>query len=235
MGRASESGRVHWKISNSRGKRFPHIKSFYRTRQSAISCRVRRNFFNCSITKKTDQFQLPGSSFAKIIDNLPRTKISIWQIYGANLSGEVASNLTSKRTQLTKFSRTKRWCIYKLWHRACNWLSEIIFGSGKRKIFRYQQQSNIYHQAYIGTGRCGEWGSYDRLITYRTWGCTSRRIICYKQGCTDLWTPHWSCGSADRWITHSAKILRRTGNPQKRQEPAISIRTYGKWGRWYPG
>ena len=32
-----------------------------------------------------------------------RTKVSIWHIYGSNLSGKVASNLTSKRTQLTNF------------------------------------------------------------------------------------------------------------------------------------
>ena len=57
---------------------------------------------------KTDQFQLPESSFAKIIENSQRTNISIWQIYGANLSGKVASNLTSKGTQLTYFSTTKR-------------------------------------------------------------------------------------------------------------------------------
>ena len=42
------------------------------------------------------------SSFAKIIENSGRTKISIWQIYGKNLSGKMASNSTSKRTQLTK-------------------------------------------------------------------------------------------------------------------------------------
>ena len=51
---------------------------------------------------KTDQFQIPGSLFAKIIENSLRTKISIWQIYGADLSRKVASNSTSKRTQLTK-------------------------------------------------------------------------------------------------------------------------------------
>ena len=47
-----KSGRVRWKIPNSRGKRFPHIKSVNGTRQSTISRRVRQNIFNCSITKK---------------------------------------------------------------------------------------------------------------------------------------------------------------------------------------
>ena len=39
---------------------------------------------------KMDQLHLPGSSSAKIMENLLHTKISIWQIYGANLSGKVA-------------------------------------------------------------------------------------------------------------------------------------------------
>ena len=51
IGRASESGRVRWKIPNSRWKRFPHIKSFYRKCQSAISRCVQRKKFNCYITK----------------------------------------------------------------------------------------------------------------------------------------------------------------------------------------
>ena len=51
MGRVIESGRVRWKISNSRGKCFPHIESYYRTHQSAISCCVWRKTFYCTITK----------------------------------------------------------------------------------------------------------------------------------------------------------------------------------------
>ena len=62
----------------------------------------RQNFFKCSITKKTDQFHILGSSYAKIIENLLYTNISFWQIYGENLIRKVASNLTSKGTQLTK-------------------------------------------------------------------------------------------------------------------------------------
>ena len=34
------------------------------------------------------------------IENSLRTNVSIWKIYGANLIRKVASNLTSKRTQL---------------------------------------------------------------------------------------------------------------------------------------
>ena len=37
-----------------------------------------------------DQFQLRGLSYATIIENSLRTNISIWQIYGANLSRKVA-------------------------------------------------------------------------------------------------------------------------------------------------
>ena len=39
---------------------------------------------------------------AKIIEKLPQTNISIWHIYGENLSRKVASNSTFKRTQLIK-------------------------------------------------------------------------------------------------------------------------------------
>ena len=52
MGGASESRRVHWKIPNSRGKHFPCINPINGPCQSAVSHRVRRNFFNCAITKK---------------------------------------------------------------------------------------------------------------------------------------------------------------------------------------
>ena len=58
--------------------------------------------FSTVTSPKKYQFQLPVGSFAKIIENLPKTKISIWQIYGANLCGKVASKSTSKKTQLTK-------------------------------------------------------------------------------------------------------------------------------------
>ena len=43
-----EQGRVGAYV----GRSFPHIKSLYGTRQSKISRHVRRNLFNCSITKK---------------------------------------------------------------------------------------------------------------------------------------------------------------------------------------
>ena len=71
-------------------------------------------YFSTVPSLKMDQFQIPGSSFAKIIENSLRTEISVWHIYGANLSRKVASNLISKRAQLKIVSTTKRWCINKL-------------------------------------------------------------------------------------------------------------------------
>ena len=83
MGQASESGQVRRKIVSL-------ILNLYTGHVSPQFHVVFDENVSSVPSLKTDKFQLRGLSYAKIIENLLRTKISISQTYGANKIGKVA-------------------------------------------------------------------------------------------------------------------------------------------------
>ena len=109
MGRASESGRVRWKIPNSREKLFPRIKYFFRTRQSTISCRVRRKNLNCSITKNGS---IPASwrficeNNRELATNEDFNLADLWSKseQESGVKFDIQRNATSKHFQQSKYS-----------------------------------------------------------------------------------------------------------------------------------